>query len=54
MASQCKYNSNNIEISEYIELDSHADTSVIGSNCQVLELKMYIQVSAKVVLLTKI
>jgi hypothetical protein len=28
--------SENIEIGEYIELDSHADTSVIGNNCRVI------------------
>jgi hypothetical protein len=36
MASQRGSNTDAIDIGEYIELDSHADTSVIGNNCRVI------------------
>jgi hypothetical protein len=36
MASQRGGNRDAIDIGEYIELDSHADTSVIGNNCRVI------------------
>jgi hypothetical protein len=36
MASQRNSSNSNIEIGEYIKLDSHANTSVIGNNCCVI------------------
>jgi hypothetical protein len=36
MASQPSSNNSSLEIGEYIKLDSHADTSIIGNNCRVI------------------